>query len=119
MKTSNLLFTLEFDETTTTKSEKQLDILVRFWSSLSEEIGIRYLNSLFFGHAKALTVCDSMLSLFVELGIPISNLFYISSDGPKSVETNRFHNILIINYLKSQRSNRYRRVVKMCLSQDS
>lgn len=38
MKTSNSLFALEFDETTTAKSEKQFDVIVRLWSSSREDI---------------------------------------------------------------------------------
>ena len=72
---------------------------MRFWSSSREEIVVRDLGSLFFGHAKAKTVLDAMLSFFKELEVPTQNLFCISSDGPN---VNKSIWEFLNNHLKSQ-----------------
>ena len=45
-------FTLQFDETVTMQNQKQLDLLIRFWSEKKGEVVTCFLQALMFGHAK-------------------------------------------------------------------
>ena len=73
-----------FDETTTVQKIKQMDVLVRYWSTAENKVITRYLLSFFFARAPA----DTLVKLFTELidndsyGIPSHRFFNTSSDGP-------------------------------------
>ena len=54
----NAFFTLHFDKTVTAQKRKQMDLLVRFWSEIHNEVKVKYLTSIMFGHAKAADVTD-------------------------------------------------------------
>ena len=77
-------FTIMFDETTTVQKIKQMDVLVRYWSTAENKVITRYLLSFFFARALA----DTLVKLFTELidddsyGIPWHRFFNTSSDGP-------------------------------------
>jgi hypothetical protein len=75
-------FALQFDETTTEQTKKQLDITIRYWSEKAGCVVIRYLDSKFVGHAEADKVSNALIETVTENGIAVSNVVFISSDGP-------------------------------------
>ena len=81
----NLGYVLMFDETTTAQQCRQMDILIRFWSSIEGEVCVRFLKAVHFGHATADIVSEALLKLGdgdPELNLPRKNLISLSSDGP-------------------------------------
>ena len=79
---SGVYFTIHFDETVTSQSKKQMDILIRYWLEQSACVQVRYLCSLFFGHAFAKFVCKGLLDVFQDLALPLNKLLSLSADGP-------------------------------------
>ena len=79
---SNSYFTLHFDETVTNQSQKQLDILIRYFSATSQKVKVRFVYALLFGHAYADRVVSEMEFLLTNLKLPLAKLLAISSDGP-------------------------------------
>lgn len=75
-------FTLEYDETTTSQTMKQMDIVVRYWSPEKNRVISSYIESFFFGHAQAVKVVEKIMAAIVEWGVPLKNLISLSSDGP-------------------------------------
>ena len=58
IRRSNNGYTLHFDETTTSQTKKQMDIIVWYWSVEHNRIVVQYLGSLFFGYALSTTVVE-------------------------------------------------------------
>ena len=75
-------YTLHSDKTTTSQTEKQMDVIVRYWLLEYNQIVVQYLDSLFFGHALSTTVAEKLLSFISDKKLSLSKLFSISSDGP-------------------------------------
>jgi hypothetical protein len=75
-------FALQFDETTTAQVRKQLDVTIRYWSDEAGQVVVRYLDSKFLGHAEADKVTTCLLESITDKGIALSNLVFVSSDGP-------------------------------------
>ena len=68
-----------------------MDVLVRYFSDTDGKVKVRFLKALVFGHAFAKTVADELWRTLQELGLPLSNLPSISSDGPnanKAIKSN-------------------------------
>ena len=82
IKVYDAYFTLHFDETVTKQAKKQLDVLLRFWSTDSGYVKVRYLTSLFYGHAFAEKVSADLIKCLENLKLPVKRLLSISSDGP-------------------------------------
>lgn len=82
-------YTIQFDETSTSQGRKQCDLLVRYWSEEKGEICVRFLQTLFFGHAKGSDVAEQILETLQEAGyqLPLSRLLSLSSDGPNVNKT--------------------------------
>ena len=80
-------FTLQFDETVTVQNQKQLDLLIRFWSEEKGEVVTRFLKALFFGHAKGDIVADSIVSTVEEVGLNKEQFLSMRSDGPNVNKT--------------------------------
>ena len=80
-------FTLQFDETVTVQNQKQLDLLIRFWSEEKGEVVTCFLKALFFGHAKGDIVADSIVSTVEEVGLNKEQFLSIGSDGPNVNKT--------------------------------
>ena len=57
----NSFFTLHFDETVTAQKWKQMDLLGCFWSEIHNEVKVKYLTSIMFGHAKAADVVTEIV----------------------------------------------------------
>ena len=60
-------FTLQFDKTVTAQNQKQLDLLIRFWSEKKGEVVTRFLQAQMFGHAKGQDVSNSIPSTLDEV----------------------------------------------------
>ena len=57
---------------------------MRYWSEQSNQIEVRFVKTLYFGHAKGADVSKGILDTIQEEGyqIPLPGLLSISSDGP-------------------------------------
>ncbi|KAG1669721.1 Transmembrane and coiled-coil domains protein 1 [Nymphon striatum] len=79
-------YTIQYDETGTFQGRKQCYILIRFWS---EEISVRVLQTLFFGHAKGKDVAKKIVDPLPKAGylLPLSRLMSLSSGGPNVNKT--------------------------------
>jgi hypothetical protein len=75
-------FPLHFDEITQGQVKKQMDLRLRYWSSQNNEVWCRYYRSLFFGHAEAEKVSNTMMNVFQEDKIPISKMTALGMDRP-------------------------------------
>ncbi|KAJ8049982.1 hypothetical protein HOLleu_02975 [Holothuria leucospilota] len=75
-------FTIHFDETVTAQMKKQMDVLVRFFSSRTSTVQVRFLKSVLFGHAFAEQVNDELVNLLLELKLPVKHVLSLSADGP-------------------------------------
>ena len=82
IKISQCGYTLHYDETTTVQTKKQMDLVIRYWSTKYNRIVIHYIGSIFFGHAKASTVSSKLLDFIADDNIPLNMLLSLSSDGP-------------------------------------
>ena len=83
LKTSSDIYhTLHFDETTTVQVRKQMDLLVRFYCERMGQVEVRFIQSMFFGHAFGDNVASSIEQVLGELQLPLSNLLSISTNGP-------------------------------------
>ena len=51
--------------------KKQMDVLVQFWSETHNEVRVKYLTSIMFGHARAEDVVKEMLGVLDKLAIPL------------------------------------------------
>ena len=80
-------FTLQFDETVTMQNQKQLDLLIRFWSEKKGEVVTRFLKALMFGHAKGQDVADSINATMEEVGLNKEQFLSMGSDGPNVNKT--------------------------------
>ena len=82
-------YTIQYDETGNSQGRKQCDILVRYWSEEKNEVIVRFLQTLFFGHAKGHDVGMKIVDVLQEAGyqLPLSCLISLSSDGPNVNKT--------------------------------
>ena len=78
----NSFFTLHFDETVTAQKRKQMDLLVRFWSEIHNEVKVKYLTSIMFGHAKAADVVTEIMQALENLSLPFKLMLSLGMDGP-------------------------------------
>lgn len=89
-------FAVGFDESLNKVSQSgQMDINVRFWDSIKNEICTNYYNSVFIGHSTA----DDILKAFLAGidGLDVTKILQISMDGP-NVNKKFFNNLK--SYLK-------------------
>ena len=77
LSSPNTYYTIHFDETTTVKVKKQMDVLVRYFSETNGEIKVRFLKAVVFGHAFGEKVGDELLKTLEELGLPLKLLLYL------------------------------------------
>jgi len=82
LNASHAFYTLHYDETTTAQVKKQMDLVVRYWSSERNGVVVHYLGSVFLGHAQASIVSTKLLDIIAEKKMPLNNLLSLSFDGP-------------------------------------
>ena len=70
---ADLPFCVHFDETTTTKVKKQMDLTVRYWSPTHNEVWARFYTCLFFGHAEGVKVANAMYNKMQDDGIQVDS----------------------------------------------
>ena len=80
-------FVLCFDEQTNNQNKKQLDLLLRYWSSRKGLVVTRYYRTILLGHAQATVVVDSILESFQTDGIEIKKMLMLSRDNPNVNKT--------------------------------
>ena len=85
----NSFFTLHFDETVTAQKRKQMDLLVRFWSEIHNEVKVKYLTSIMFGHAKAADVVTEIMQALENLS-PTIQVDALIGNGWAKMSTNQF-----------------------------
>ena len=82
-------YTIQHDETGNSQGRKQCDILLRYWSDEKNEVSVRFLQTLFFGHAKGHDVGMKIVDTVQEVGyqLPLSGLISLPSYGPNVNKT--------------------------------
>ena len=86
-KCSKTPFSLQYDETTQSEVKKQMELQIRYWSAVHDEVWVRYYSSQLFGHADGLTVANAMIPTFTNDDIPLKQLLTLGSDGPNANKT--------------------------------
>ena len=79
-----------FDENPTDQNKNQMDIHVRFFSSISNQVADRFFKSIMFGHKPAEKVANAILDCLKEDNIPLNKCIGLTRDGPnvnKATET--------------------------------
>ena len=79
---SGLPFSMHFNETSTAQVKKQMDLMLRYWSSRHEEVWNIFYTSLFFGHAESDCVSAKMYDKMLSDGIPVDKMATLVRDGP-------------------------------------
>jgi hypothetical protein len=74
-------FVLCFDEQTNNQNKKQLDLLLRYWSSKKGLVVTRYYRTISLGHAQATVVAGGILDSFRTDGIDIQKILMLSRDN--------------------------------------
>ncbi|PFX13024.1 hypothetical protein AWC38_SpisGene22936 [Stylophora pistillata] len=82
VRASQSPFSLQYDETTQCQVKKQMELHIRYWSPVHNEVWIRYYTSQFFGHAEGATVASAIMSTFRSDDVPLTQLLTLGSDGP-------------------------------------
>ena len=81
MKFIDSPYVLCFDEAFNEISKKgQMDLVIRFWDSLVNQVTSRYLSSSFMGHSTVQEILEHFLEASNEL--KLCNLIEITMDGP-------------------------------------
>lgn len=76
-------FCVSFDESLNKVAQKgQMDLIVRYWDSIKDEVATRYLTSTFLGHARARDLLEAFKSSITDLGLRCDRIIQISMDGP-------------------------------------
>jgi len=87
VRASQSPFSLQYDETTQCQVKKQMELHIRYWSPVHNEVWIRYYTSQFFGHAEGATVASAIMSTFRSDDVPLTQLLTLGSDGPNVNKT--------------------------------
>ena len=87
LSASELLFSVHFDETTSSQVKKQMDITLRYWSPKHGEIWNGFYTSLFFGHAEGELVATTMYNKMNEDRLPVGRMATLVRDGPNVNKT--------------------------------
>ena len=74
-------YTVKFDEFTTSQVKKQLDIYVRYWSKIYDQVVNGYGGSCFIGHCTVGNLLY-MYRDYLSLNLKESFLLYVGMDGP-------------------------------------
>lgn len=62
--------------------KKQLDIYVRYWSTIKDIVVCRYFKSLMFGHAIATNVSENLVEVLAKEKLDLKRMIALGSDGP-------------------------------------
>lgn len=76
-------FSIQYDETTNNKGKKELQINIRYWSDVHNEVVIHHLETIFIGKASADVLATSILSALNKGSLSLKNVVTVGSDGPK------------------------------------
>lgn len=76
-------FSVSFDESLNQVAQKgQMDIIVRFWNSSTNEVCTRYLTSAFLGHATSGDLLGAFTSALSHHNVDLKKMLQVSMDGP-------------------------------------
>lgn len=75
-------YTIHYDETTNSKSTKELQVGIRYFSTKLKKVVYSTLQTYFLGHATGEILSNFILKAVHDNGIPLSKLLMVSSDGP-------------------------------------
>ena len=64
-----------------------MELHIRYWSPVHNEMLISYYSSDFFGHAEGATVANAIMSAFTNDNVPVPELLTLGSDGTNVNET--------------------------------
>ena len=76
-------FSFKFDETTTSKVQKQYDAYFQYWSKISDRIVNSYCGSLFVGHCANKNIVERFEHFGEDMKWNPSHLLQLGMDGPK------------------------------------
>lgn len=79
---NNSYYTLCFDETTNSKSKKELQIRVRYYSENSKKVVVHHLETFFIEDGKADTIFKYIRLALDNAKLPISKMLTLGKDGP-------------------------------------
>lgn len=71
-----------YDETTNNKSEKELQLQIRYWSLLKKHIVSIHLRTFYLRKAKSTDLFDKILLALAEFNLPKDSIIMLGSDGP-------------------------------------
>ena len=80
-KASGSPFTILYDETTNSQVQKQLDIRIRYWFVLQNEVRCHHLKSYLLGHATGGILSENIIKAVSDNGLSESLLLALESDG--------------------------------------
>lgn len=75
-------FSLQYDETTNNAGQKELQVLVRYWSDSAGQITTKHLESFYMGHATAEDLKTNLLVAMEKSHLSLRKLLMLASDGP-------------------------------------
>nr|XP_042899394.1 uncharacterized protein LOC110283431 [Parasteatoda tepidariorum]XP_042899395.1 uncharacterized protein LOC110283431 [Parasteatoda tepidariorum]XP_042899396.1 uncharacterized protein LOC110283431 [Parasteatoda tepidariorum] len=75
-------FSIQYDETTNNAGQKELQILIRFWSESTGEVCTKHLESVCMGHATAEDIKKNILKCLDNANLPLCKILMLGSDGP-------------------------------------
>jgi hypothetical protein len=87
VNSSDSVYTLHYDETTSSQIKKQMDCHLRYWSAKKKEVCVRYYRSMLFGHATGAAVAESIMNCLTTDCLNVNKLIALSNDGPNVNKT--------------------------------
>lgn len=75
-------FVICYDETTNSEGIKELQILIRFWSEILNEIVFCHLQTFFLGHTTAVILKDCIFNALKNSNLSLCKMLMLSCDEP-------------------------------------
>lgn len=80
-------YTISFDETTNSKSKKELQVRIRYFSEMRNEIVDSHLETCFLGKATGKILPENLILIIEKSNFPLEKLIMLASDGPNVNKT--------------------------------
>ena len=74
-------FTLLYDETTNAEGVKELNVMIRYWSELTEQVSCCHLETFFVGRATAEDLLAHLQQSLANADLPSANLLMLGSNS--------------------------------------
>lgn len=75
-------YSIEYDETTNAENQKELQLMIRYWSESKEKINVKHLETMFIGHAKGEDLAQNILKDLENAHLSLQKMITLGSDGP-------------------------------------